>query len=468
MASYIVKSTDIARTLQRIEEVVSRSAGNVIAYKRDFIPLLQRPENRRIQHFYYCDDFEGISVRLFDPQFATDNRDVRFRDSRIIFRAGKLGKENGPTKAELLRVWDGYEKPPRGVNTNDPENADKYFGTLNGGSVPDGQALLKDMQQDEQAVLPRYTALWESTCIRGDFFRRMEDTLTKYHQVILEGPPGAGKTWVAREFAKWWTSSDADAAVGSEWQIIQLHESYSYEDFFQGIRPVLLNKTGAEISPDDRITPVGQLVYRYSDGVFRTLCKKAQESRDVRFVLVVDEINRGKTSRVFGELLYLLEYRDEWMILASGERFKVPENVYLIGTMNTADRSIALVDYALRRRFRFIPLKPYLNGTANGTAPVLDAWLQRRQVTNRDEIIRLYCALNRKISSINEHLVVGHSYFMLKSFDAAGPKEFERDEVEQIWEQSVLPLLGEYLPTARSDEIEKDFGLQAIVDASGL
>jgi len=393
MSSYVVKSTGISQTLERMAELVPRFGGKVIAYKHDILSLLHA-KNARIQYFYYCDDFGGISVRLFDPQFAAENSDIKFRKSRIIFRAEKLGKEQGSAKAELLQLWDDHKEPPTGVNTNNMESADNYFATLNGATVTNDQELLSNQEQDDELVLPRYKSLWERTSIRGRFFKQLEDTLAKYQQVILEGPPGAGKTWVGREFAKWWTSSGADAHERSEWQIIQLHESYGYEDFFQGIRPVLLDEKGLEIPPKDKDTRVGQLVYRYKDGVFRTLCNKANANPDARFVLIIDEINRGKTSRVFGELLYLLEYRDEPMVLASGENFKLPANLYLIGTMNTADRSIALVDYALRRRFRFIRLRPYVEGSA----PILHAWLAYRQVTNRDEVVRLFCTLNEKIT----------------------------------------------------------------------
>src|SRR5205823_4473189 len=132
----------------------------------------------------------------------------------------------------------------------------------------------------------------------------------------------------------------------------------------------------------DTITPVKDMVYRNCGGIFYEFCTAAAKAPDARFVLIIDEINRGKASRIFGELLYLLEYRDQKIQIASGEMFEVPKNVYLIGTMNTADRSIALVDYALRRRFKFVGLRPY----ENGDAPVLRRWLKAKSISNADQI----------------------------------------------------------------------------------
>jgi 5-methylcytosine-specific restriction protein B len=205
------------------------------------------------------------------------------------------------------------------------------------------------------------------------------------------------------------------------------------------------------------------MVYRNTGGIFYEFCCKAAQSEGARFVLVIDEINRGKASRIFGELLYLLEYRDERIRLSSGELFQVPKNVYLIGTMNTADRSIALVDYALRRRFKFINLPLY----ENADAPVLRRWLQAKAIGDADRIVRLYCKLNDLISTINPHFVVGHSYFMApvleKRSQDADPIRFPDDLLEEIWEFSILPLLSEYEPHRSVADIKKTYGLEALL-----
>lgn len=163
--------------------------------------------------------------------------------------------------------------------------------------------------------------------------------LRKKH-VVFQGPPGTGKTFVAERLARLMVSETTGFS-----DVVQFHPGYAYEDFIQGIRPRLIE---------------GRLTYELESGRFVLFCEKAR-GRDGRApcVLVIDEINRANLSKVFGELMYLLEYRDKTIPLAAGgERFQIPENVYIIGTMNTADRSIALVDHALRRRFQFIRLRP--------------------------------------------------------------------------------------------------------------
>ena len=126
-------------------------------------------------------------------------------------------------------------------------------------------------------------------------------------------------------------------------QSVQFHPAYAYEDFMEGIRP--------------ERTSDGQIDYRIRNGQFVRLCVEAARTNDP-CVMIIDEINRANLARVFGELMYLLEYRDDSVLLPSGQQFRVPDNVRIIGTMNTADRSIALVDHALRRRFAFLRLAP--------------------------------------------------------------------------------------------------------------
>ncbi len=227
----------------------------------------------------------------------------------------------------------------------------------------------------------------------------------------------------------------------------------------------MLDKEGREIKASDTSSAVATMVYRNSKGIFYEFCERARAKADARFALVIDEINRGKASRIFGELLYLLEYRGEQITLTSGEEFQIPQNVYLIGTMNTADRSIALVDYALRRRFKFIDLNPYDKGKDD--APVLRRWLARKAVRDADSIVELFCELNQRVSKINPHFVVGHSYFMVPGLEdktpGTPPQAFPRHLLHDLWQFSILPLLSEYEPHRSRVDLEKEYGLEALL-----
>ncbi|WP_051056114.1 McrB family protein [Cylindrospermum stagnale] len=156
-------------------------------------------------------------------------------------------------------------------------------------------------------------------------------------QAIFYGSPGTGKTFIVEKVAKYLISGGDGFS-----ELLQFHPAYSYEDFIQGIRPQ---------SQD------GNLTYPLVPGRFLEFCKKAESCQDT-CVLIIDEINRANLVQVFGELMYLLEYREREIPLAGGNTFRIPKNVRIIGTMNTADRSIAQIDHALRRRFAFIELRP--------------------------------------------------------------------------------------------------------------
>lgn len=168
--------------------------------------------------------------------------------------------------------------------------------------------------------------------------------LKRKKNIILQGPPGVGKTFIARKLAYQIMQEVKDANI----EMVQFHQSYSYEDFIQGLRP----------------TQQGS--FDLKDGIFFSFCRRALAHPDKPFFFIIDEINRGNLGKIFGELMMLIEAdkRAEKFALKltyaedEEDRFYVPENLYIIGTMNTADRSLAIVDYALRRRFAFINLQP--------------------------------------------------------------------------------------------------------------
>ena len=225
-------------------------------------------------------------------------------------------------------------------------------------------------------------------------------------QAIFYGPPGTGKTFLARRLARHLTGG-GDGFV----DLVQFHPAYAYEDFIQGIRPV---------THDD-----GRLTYEMRPGRFLRFCQAARQRTGV-CVLIVDEVNRANLSRVFGELMYLLEYREQSIPLAGGGEFSIPENVRLIGTMNTADRSIALVDHALRRRFAFIAvganydlLRRYHEEEGTGF-PV-------------GRLVAVLQEVNQRINDPN--YAVGITFFLRPDLE---------EQMAGIWRMEIEPYLEEY------------------------
>ena len=251
----------------------------------------------------------------------------------------------------------------------------------------------------------------------------IERLLDDKGQVIFQGPPGTGKTYAARKIAACLAES------AERVRLVQFHPSYAYEDFVQGYRPALVED---------------QARFELRDGPLLDMAERARAEPDARHFLVIDEINRGNLAKVFGELYFLLEYRDEEMRLQySDEPFSLPWNLFIIGTMNTADRSIALVDLALRRRFHFVEFHP-------GEPPVkglLRRWLAEH-AGGMAWVADLVDRANEKLQ--DQQGAIGPSYFMRNGLD--------EEMVRLIWQHNVRPYIEEQLfgQPDRIDEFDLD------------
>ncbi|WP_169566259.1 AAA family ATPase [Microbacterium luticocti] len=253
-------------------------------------------------------------------------------------------------------------------------------------------------------------------------------------QIIFYGPPGTGKTYVAKALA------EAVTARGGSVHRIQFHPSYTYEDFFAGYRP----KTNND----------GQLAFTLSHGPLWTIAEQASANPDQPHILLIDEINRANLSKVFGELYYLLEYRDEEIrLLYEGSgidgstTFALPSNVFIIGTMNTADRSIALLDSAMRRRFSFFELHP----DDAPVAGILERWSQKHPQTL--PVAQLFEELNRAVGNRDDKIGPSH---LLR------PETLTHEDLRATWDESLLPLLEERHYGTGVD-VRARFGLEAII-----
>lgn len=281
--------------------------------------------------------------------------------------------------------------------------------------------FILDMIREENPIV---TASSSDAYTKDDFLNEVYMTEERYEtlvnvlrnkkNIILQGAPGVGKTFAARRLA-WSMMGEKD---DSRIEFVQFHQNYSYEDFMMGYKPV---EEGFEL--------------KY--GIFYRFCQKAANQPDKEFFFIIDEINRGNMSKIFGELLMLIEkdYRGTKMTLAyNGLPFSVPKNLYIIGMMNTADRSLAMIDYALRRRFSFFEIEPgfdsqgfisYQNGLNSETL---------------DELISKVKELNRKIAadkSLGRGFCIGHSYF-------CGRDVCTDEWLHSVVDYDILPMLSEY------------------------
>ena len=238
--------------------------------------------------------------------------------------------------------------------------------------------------------------------------------LLKKKNLILQGAPGVGKTFAAKRLAY----SIMGCKDESRIEFIQFHQNYSYEDFIMGYKP----------AGDS---------FELETGIFYDFCQKAANDRENQYFFIIDEINRGNLSKIFGELLMLIEadYRDKTAKLAYNKRnFFVPSNLYLIGMMNTADRSLALIDYALRRRFSFFSMEPGFSSEG------FQKYQNALENEVFDSLIEKICDLNLEItrdSALGSGFCIGHSYF-------CGQTEATDEWMQSVVEYDIIPMLEEY------------------------
>ena len=276
-----------------------------------------------------------------------------------------------------------------------------------------------DIVDDEQEITyPKYPAenFLEDVYMSEEDYSRLVGLLRNKKNIILQGAPGVGKTYAAKRLAySMMGVKDVERVM-----MVQFHQSYSYEDFIMGFRP---SATGFELKK----------------GAFYNFCKKAEIDSDNEYFFIIDEINRGNLSKIFGELFMLIENDkrgNALQLLYSDEKFAVPKNVYIIGMMNTADRSLAMLDYALRRRFAFFDIK---------TGFETPGFREYRMALDNEKFNKLISCvenLNGVIASdesLGEGFCIGHSYFCNLQ-----PETITDDWLYGVVEYELIPLLKEY------------------------
>ena len=309
-------------------------------------------------------------------------------------------KESEPVmnrcQGSLFRLSeDEYEEIMRLIRRDNPEPVEDEEEETEENTIYSDEDFLNDVYMDMHQL------------------QTLKSLLNRKKNLILQGAPGVGKTFAAKRLAyAIMGEKDEDRA-----KIIQFHQNYSYEDFVMGYKP------NAEKG------------FSLVNGIFYDICQQAKLHHDVPYFLIIDEINRGNLSKIFGELLQLIEadYRDSPIQLAyNKQRFSVPSNLYLIGMMNTADRSLAMIDYALRRRFSFYEMKPAFEDSG------FRAYIEEKHDPHLKNLVKALIELNKVIAeddSLGNGFCIGHSYLcnLEGNYD-----------LECIVEYDIIPMLREY------------------------
>lgn len=311
---------------------------------------------------------------------------------------------------------------------NIPElNGMEFFKNMNGSFFKLSENeynILLDLIRDENPkttdkLNPKYSEekFLDEVFMDSAEYTRLKSLLLGKKNIILQGAPGVGKTYSAKRLAYSIMGEKNESRI----EFIQFHQNYSYEDFIMGYKP---KEDGG---------------FELKRGVFYNFCKKAQSDPDKDYFFIIDEINRGNMSKIFGELLMLIEngYRGEMheiRLAYNDEHFFVPENLYIIGMMNTADRSLAMIDYALRRRFSFFDIVPGFDTEG------FNKYKENLNSETFNQVIDAIKALNAEIAeddSLGQGFCIGHSYF-------CNQDSFDKMWLENVIKYDIEPMLREY------------------------
>ena len=367
---------------------------------------------------------EGIRFNFENPIF-----DMKRSTNEFIGRSAMVTK--------LLCIYSEGD-PFFGVNINSQKEFWNHFvsQTNQGGPYLQNHKIIELVSKTYPELEPsklgtmlfEYSKLFmeNSTMDSSNNFRhQLTQSLLKSPNLILHGAPGTGKTYLAKEIAVELTNGNKDQ-IG----FVQFHPSYDYTDFVEGLRPV---------SNGD-----GAIEFKLQDGIFKKFCQKARDAKKTggqdNFVFIIDEINRGEISKIFGELFFSIDsdYRGEKGSVSTqyanlhetDDKFYIPENVYIIGTMNDIDRSVDTFDFAMRRRFRFVEV------TAESQLYILDKELGERAEEAKTRLRNLNAAIEN-VQELNSHYHIGPSYFLRL-------KEVKFD-YELLWSDYLQPLLEDYV-----------------------
>ena len=367
---------------------------------------------------------EGIRFNFENPIF-----DMKRSTNEFIGRSAMVTK--------LLCIYS-EGNPFFGVNINSQKEFWSHFvsQTNQGGPYLQNHKIIELASKTYPELEPsklgtmlfEYSKLFmeNSTMDSSNNFRhQLTQSLLKSPNLILHGAPGTGKTYLAKEIAVELTNGNKDQ-IG----FVQFHPSYDYTDFVEGLRPV---------SNGD-----GAIEFKLQDGIFKKFCQKARDAKKTggqdNFVFIIDEINRGEISKIFGELFFSIDsdYRGEKGSVSTqyanlhetDDKFYIPENVYIIGTMNDIDRSVDTFDFAMRRRFRFVEV------TAESQLYILDKELGERAEEAKTRLRNLNAAIEN-VQELNSHYHIGPSYFLRL-------KEVKFD-YELLWSDYLQPLLEDYV-----------------------